>query len=420
MNIKINHIAKIEGHTGFMASVVKGDVKSARFEVQEGIRLIEGILIGREYRDMPVIAQRICGICPIVHNLTAIKAIENAMEVKVTPETIKLRKVMEHAQFIHSHALHLFFLSLADFLDIENDLILVQEYPEETKKAVQLREYGMALVRIIGGRVVHPLTNEVGGFKKVPTQEEIKELIAMGEKTLPIALEVGAFFSKLKVPDFQHISEYVCMEKNGEYAIYEGNVVSSKGLNISEQQYQEKFHELHRQREVIKRVKSDGKSSYMIGALARVNVQSEKLSKNAAAYLKSLNISIPSFNPFHNIFCQMVEVIHSIEESIKLLKELSNENLDNAITKDYVIRAGAAGAAVEAPRGTLFYWVDVDEKGYIKNVNIMTPTAQVLAQLEDDISLYIPSVKDLSAHEREKKLRAFIRAYDPCISCAVH
>src|SRR6185369_13221652 len=107
MNIRINHIAKIEGHTGFMASVIKGDVKSAKLEVQEGIRLIEGILIGRHYKDMPVIAQRICGICPIVHNLTAIKAIENAMKIEVSAETDKLRRIMEHAQIIHSHALHL-------------------------------------------------------------------------------------------------------------------------------------------------------------------------------------------------------------------------------------------------------------------------------------------------------------------------
>ena len=93
-----------------MASVLQGDVKSAKLEVQEGVRLIEGILIGRHYKDMPIIAQRICGICPVVHNLTSIKAIENAMKVEVSEETEKLRKVMEHAQFIHSHGLHLFFL----------------------------------------------------------------------------------------------------------------------------------------------------------------------------------------------------------------------------------------------------------------------------------------------------------------------
>lgn len=420
MNIKINHIAKIEGHTGFMASVLEGDVKSARFEVQEGIRLIEGILVGRHYKDMPVIAQRICGICPVVHNLTAIKAIENAMGVAVSEETIKLRKIMEHAQFIHSHALHLFFLSLADFLDIENDLDLIKEYPAETKKAVKIREYGMDLVRTIGGRVVHPLTNEVGGFKKVPTLEELQTLIKTGEEILPVALELGAFFAKIKLPEFTRKTEYVSLSKKGEYAIYDGDVVSNKGLHVPVAKFQENFHEFQRPKEIIKRVLADGKTSYMVGAIARINNQGDRLSFEAQKYRESLNFALPDFNPFHNVLYQMTEVIHSIEESTNILRELLHLDLNNAITKEYKIQAGAAAAAVEAPRGTLYYWVDIDEKGYIKNVNIITPTAQFLTHLEDDITAFIPGILDVDEKTREKKMRAFIRAYDPCISCAVH
>lgn len=420
MNIKINHIAKIEGHTGFMASVIKGDVKSAKFEVQEGIRLIEGILIGRQFKDMPVIAQRICGICPVVHNLTAIKAIENAMKIEVSEETKKLRKVMEHAQFIHSHALHLFFLSLADFMDIENDLQLVKEYPEETKKAVKIREYGMELIKIIGGRVVHPLTNEVGGFKKVPTLAEIQSLIIKGEETLPVALELAEFFRTIKTPNFSRPTEYISLRTDGEYAIYDGRVVSNKGLNIETQQFEENFHEFQRPKEIIKRVMHDGKTSYMVGAIARVNNNHEKLSPSAGKYLSSLGFNLPDYNPFHNVLYQMVEVIHSMEDSLKLLKELAHSDLENAITKEYVVREGSAAAAVEAPRGTLYYWVDIDQKGYVKNVNIITPTAQFLTHLEDDIAAFIPGILDKDEKVMERKMRAFIRAYDPCISCAVH
>lgn len=421
MIIKINHIAKIEGHTGFMASVLKGDVKSAKLEVKEGIRLIEGILIGRHYKDMPVVAQRICGICPVVHNLTSIKAIENAMKIKVSEETVKLRKVMEHAQFIHSHALHLFFLSLADFLDIENDMKLVEEYPQETKKAVRIREYGMDLVRTIGGRVVHPLTNEVGGFKKVPTREEIKALIVKGEEVLPVAMELGNFFRKIKVPEFSRPTEYVCLHKKGEYAIYDGDVTSNKGLHVKIDHFEDRFHEFQRPNEIVKRVKRDGKTSYMVGAISRINNQSEKLSMRARHFLESLNFKKPDYNPFHNVLYQMVEVIHCIEDSTKLLKELGHSNLENAITKEYVVREGQAAAAIEAPRGTLYYWVDIDPKGYVKNVNIITPTAQFLTHLEDDIAAFIPGILDVKdKKEMEKKMRAFIRAYDPCISCAVH
>ncbi len=420
MNIKINHIAKIEGHTGFMASVLQGDVKSAKFEVQEGVRLIEGILIGRHYKDMPIIAQRICGICPVVHNLTSIKAIENAMKVEVSAETEKLRRVMEHAQFIHSHALHLFFLSLADFLDIENDLDLIKEYPEETKKAVKIREFGMEMIKLIGGRVVHPMRNEIGGFKKVPTLEEIQALIAKGEETLPIVKELAAFFATIKTPEFTRPTEYVSLGKNGEYAIYDGDVISNKGLNVSSQKFEENFHEFQRPKEIIKRVARDGKTSYMVGAIARVNNSHDKLSMEARNFLKTLNFALPDFNPFHNVLYQMVEVIHCTEDAIKLLKELAHADLGNALTKEYVVKEGSAAAAVEAPRGTLYYWVDIDAKGYIKNLNIITPTAQFLTHLEDDIAAFIPGILENDEKLMEKKMRAFIRAYDPCISCAVH
>ena len=116
----------------------------------------------------------------------------------------------------------------------------------------------------------------------------------------------------------------------------------------------------------------------------------------------------------------MTEVLHCIEESGHLLRQLAQCDLNNALTKEYKVQAGSAAAAVEAPRGTLYYWVDIDEKGYIKNVNIITPTAQFLTHLEDDIAAFLPQVLDLDEKTREKKMRAFIRAYDPCISCAVH
>ena len=211
-----------------MASIINGDVKSARLEIQDGARLIEGIMIGRHYKDIPIIAQRICGICPVVHNLTSIKALENAMGISVTYETEKLRTLLEYAQLIHSHALHLFFLSLADFLDMDNDIELVKEYPAEAKKAIRIREYGMALVKVIGGRVVHPLTNEVGGFKKAPDREALKKLVQESEEILQIALELGAFFQKIQIPDFSRETEYVCLSKNGEYAIYDGDIVSNR------------------------------------------------------------------------------------------------------------------------------------------------------------------------------------------------
>jgi len=420
MQIKINHINKMEGHAGFMASVLKGDVKSAKLEVKEGVRLIEGILVGRHYKDMPVIAQRICGICPVVHNLTAIKSIEKAMGIEVSQEALLLRKLMELGQIIHSHSLHLFFLSLADLLDIDNDMKVIEKYPKETKKAIQMREYGMDIVRIIGGRVVHPLTNEVGGFKKVPNRKDIKELLDKSEKAIDISLELGEFFSKFKIPEFERETEYVSLDNGRDYSIYEGDVKSNKGLHIKVEDFENNFNELQRPREIVKRVESDGKTSYMVGAIARINNNRKKLNPKAEEFFDSLGYKLPDYNPFHNIIYQMVEVIHATEESIKILKLLEESQLENALTKEYKVKEGTAVAGIEAPRGTLYYQTDIDENGYIKNVNIITPTAQTLSHLEDDIKAFLPDVMDLPEKKRTQKLRSFIRAYDPCISCAVH
>ena len=335
-------------------------------------------------------------------------------------ETVNLRKLMEWGQIIHSHLLHLFFLSLADFLDIENDLNLVKEYSDETKKVLEVRELGLEIVRTVGGRVIHPLTNEVGGFKKVPTPADIKRLIMLAEEKLEAAIELGVFFKKIRLPEFSRETEYVCLDSKSEYAIYHGNIVSNKGLLIAVAEFERKFHEFQRPQEIVKRVESDRKTSYMVGAIARVNNEHRKLNFQAQKYFDSLGFKIPDFNPFHNILYQMVEVIQGIEESIKILRILAQCDLTKAWPENYDIKAGSGAAAVEAPRGTLYYYLDIDWRGYIKDANIITPTAQFLSHLEDDIEAYIPQVVDLPAVEREKKLRAFIRAYDPCISCAVH
>jgi len=419
MKIKINHIAKMEGHAGFMASVLQGDVKSAKMEVQEGIRLIEGILIGRKYYDVPIVAQRICGICPVVHNLTAIKAIESAFGVEVSSETKKLRTLLEYAQIIHSHSLHLFFLSLADFLDIDNDLKLLEKYPEEAKMAMKIREFGLDIVRTIGGRAVHILSNETGGFKKVPSREEIQKLIDKGEEIFRCTVDLANFFAKIKLPEFFRETEYVALSKKNHYAVYDGDIISSKGLRISVADFENNFHELQKQREVIKRMEHNGQS-YMVGAIARGNINFGQLTPMAFDYLEGLKIKIPDYNPFHNILFQMAELLHFVEESRRLLTEISKMDLSKALTGHYEIKEGTGVAAVEAPRGTLYYHLEIDKKGYVKNANIITPTAQFLSNLEDDIAAYIPGIINLSDKEKERKLRAFIRAYDPCISCAVH
>src|SRR4030042_1374711 len=185
MKIKIDHIAKIEGHAGFVADIAGGNVVKARLDVEEGARLLEGILQGRTYDEVSQITQRICGVCPVVHTLTSLKALENAMQIFPSQQTILLRELMMMGQILNSHALHLFFFSLSDFFGFKDDLALIKKYPNKAKDALIIRDFGNKLIEIIGGRSIPPLTPAVGGFKKMPDLNKLKKL----EEEIPTALK---------------------------------------------------------------------------------------------------------------------------------------------------------------------------------------------------------------------------------------
>lgn len=161
MKIQINHLAKMEGHASFVGEIIKtGVVKQAQIDTEEGARLIEGILIGRHFSEAKTVTSRICGVCPVVHYLTALQAMERALGIKPRDIDIAIRKLMEASQIIYSHALHMFFLSLPDFLDYDDDLKMAGKYPKETQIAIEIRQWSIDLQRLTGGRTVHPLSPE--------------------------------------------------------------------------------------------------------------------------------------------------------------------------------------------------------------------------------------------------------------------
>src|SRR3989338_4645148 len=184
MRIKIDHIAKIEGHAGFTADIVGGDIIGARLDVLEGARLLEGILRDRSIFEVSQITSRICGICPVVHTLTSLKALEQALHIEVSEQTVLLRKIMMMGQILNSHALHLFFFSLSDFFGFDNDLKLIKKYPNRAKDALAIREFGNMLIEVIGGLSIHPLTPTIGGFLKIPNQQKLGELFDQSELAL--------------------------------------------------------------------------------------------------------------------------------------------------------------------------------------------------------------------------------------------
>jgi len=418
MKIRIDHIAKIEGHASFTADIVRGDVRAAKIKIEEGARLFEGILKGRKDEELPEIVSRICGICPVVHNLTGFKAIENAYNLQLDESSVLLRKLMMLGQLINSHALHLFFFSLADFFGYKTDLQLINAYPESTHDAIKIRDVGNKLVEIIGGRSIHPVTPMLGGLRKVPDSEKLKEILNDLRNNLELAIKLGELFIKLRYPKFHRETSFVSLFNSDEYAIYDGLIKIAKTV-MKPEQFLMMVKEFQGPDMVAKRTKFAAKT-YMVGALARLHNNSDKLNPEAKKLLKKSGMEFPLYNPFYNILAQAIEVVHCFEESIKLLELLTTGKIELSEPK-IISRTDEGTGAIEAPRGTLFYSVKLKD-GTVEDVNIITPTAQNLANLEADLEEFEHMVgfENLNREQREDKIKMLIRAYDPCVTCSVH
>lgn len=418
MKIRIDHIAKIEGHASFTADIVKGDVRAAKIKIEEGARLFEGIMRDRLDVEVPELGSRICGVCPVVHNLTGFRALENAYQVKVEEPALSLRKLMMMGQLINSHALHLFFFSLSDFFGFKSDLELINEYPEKTHDAIKIRDVGNKIVEVIGGRAVHPLTPCIGGLRKAPNPEKIKKLLEDTKQALPLTIKLANFFTSLKYPSFTRKTVFVSLTHPDEYAVYEGKIKAGEMI-IGSKEFIKQVKEFQGVDKVVKRTHFI-EQPYMVGALARLHNNREKLNPQAKELLEKSGLKFPCYNPFYNIFAQAIELVHCFEESIKLLDLLTTGEI-KVIEPKVENRTGKGVGAMEAPRGTLFYDVEI-ENGIVKKVNIITPTAQNIANLEADLEEFekIEGFKNLSQKEREDKIKMLIRAYDPCVTCSVH
>ncbi|MBU3901588.1 Ni/Fe hydrogenase subunit alpha [Patescibacteria group bacterium] len=431
MHIKIDHIAKIEGHAGFTADIAGGNVTRARLNVLEGARLLEGILRSRGIFEVSQITSRICGICPVVHTLTSLKALERALNIEVSEQTILLRKLMMMGQILNSHALHLFFFSLSDFFGLSDDLILIKKYPARAKDALTLREFGNKIIENIGGRSIHPLTPTIGGFLKIPSHQKLGQLFNQSGSALAAAKNLAKLFSGLEYPDFVRSAPYVSLRHSQEYAFYDGLVKTSKEEGLDPNEFMPVLKEHQLQSSAIKFSFYQGKP-FMVGAVSRLNNNAHQLNSSATKALKSAKIILPTLNPFHNILAQAIELVHCVEEAQKLLRRVLQKELteEDRAERDQLIQAklkaikGTAKGieAMEAPRGTLYYFYEIGNDGKVVNCNIITPTAQNLARLERDLSEYLPKLvaKKTPKKAIEEKIKTLVRAYDPCLTCATH
>jgi len=417
-----HYISKIEGHGHLKVDLHHNKVDLI---IDEGERYFEKLVVGRRYEDAPYVTSRICGVCPISHQMASIKAIEAALGIEVN-ETIKnFRRILMAAQAVQSHTLHLYFLALPDYLGIDSAMTLAEQDPQKLSVAFDLKRFADSIIELIGGKAIHPTTPTIGGFLKLPQKNDIEKLKNSVENNLKLAQDTISLFARQKYPEFSNKTEYLSLDK---YDLYEGKVISSIDSPFEPWQYKKRIKESVDPPSSAKTSLHHGKNTdhfpavrpFMTGALARINNHSGKLNSRAKIekvdYFKA---KFPSHNPFHNNIAQAIEILHALENIIKISEKLIKYKWQKKMIKWKAKKSTGTGA-VEAPRGVLYHWARTGKNGEIKEYDIVPPTAQSLANLEADAKELIKINKDISSIKRKNLLEMLVRAYDPCITCSVH
>ena len=420
-SVVIDRICRVEGHGGITVNIEDGRVTEVKMDVFEGTRFFEPLVVGRTYDEVAPILMRICAICSGTHTVASLMAVENALGVTVSEQTRLLRDLLVQGGNIESHALHLFCLVLPDFLNYPSAVALASDYPAEVKMGLELKRLGNAIQEAIGGRAIHPVNAVVGGFGRLPMSEQLLDLKEQLERGLEQSRATFDLVSSLEMPDFcASPNTYAALSGNGAgYSLFGNKIALSTGdtkeigayKDICNEQVVPHSHAKH------SRFKDN---PFMVGALARVVLNGKKLSGQARKAAERLNSELLSGNSLGNNAAQAVELVYSVERSIEIIDELLTRGIKQEKPSRVTTKAGTGTGAVEAPRGTLYHSYSFDKSGRLTEADVITPTAQNLANIEKDLRISVQNLINEPKESIAPKLEMVVRAYDPCISCAVH
>ncbi len=419
MEIKVEHITRVEGHGNIVASLQGGRVEQAFFQVVEAIRFFEGFLRGKSWREVSHLASRICGICAISHSTASLQATEQALGLALSPQAQLLRRLIMNAEILSSHALHVYFLAAPDFLGLKSVMPLIETGPEVVARAFRLKKTGYELAEVVVGRHTHPVAAVPGGFTMAPEESALR---AVRDKLTALRPDLEAtveLWKTLEVPEFSRPTEYVCLRRPEYYAFEGGEIVSSEGDSVPVARYGEAIEEHVVSHSTAKHARWH-RESYLVGALARVNNNWRQLHPAARRAMEAIGLQPPCHNTFMNTAAQVVEIVHCVEDSIALIDEILSLPLQEEWEPEVTARAGEGVGAAEAPRGLLIHDYTYDEQGRCVRANCVIPTNQNLANLDADMRALLPQLSARTQEEVQLRLEMLVRSYDPCISCSVH
>ncbi|MEX2480653.1 MAG: nickel-dependent hydrogenase large subunit [Gammaproteobacteria bacterium] len=415
--IKVDYMARVEGE-GALDIAIEGDrVTDVKLKIFEPPRFFEAFLQGRHFTEAPDITARICGICPVAYQMSAVHALEHACGVRISGPLRTLRRLLYCGEWIESHVLHIYMLHAPDFLGVHNVVEIAQSQPAIVERGLRLKKAGNAIVALLGGREIHPINVRVGGFYKIPSRAEFKALAATLEAAREDALATVAWVSGFDFPDFTRDYELVALRHPDEYPFNEGRIVSNRGLDIEQADYHDHFEESHVEHSTALHCRLRARGHYHVGPLARFALNHDRLGALAREAAASAGLGADCRNPFQSIVVRSIEVVEAVDEALRILSNLEFPDTPYVAVEP---RAATGLAATEAPRGLLHHTYRINADGLIEHAQIIPPTSQNQASIEDDLGAFIAPRLDLDEAALQWQCEQAVRNYDPCISCSTH
>lgn len=419
--IHIDELTRVEGQGALYIRTEGNRVVETRFKIFEPPRFFEGILRGRDFHEVPDITARICGICPVAYQMSSCHALESLFGALPSSggAIARLRRLFYCGEWVESHALHIFFLHLPDFMGFGSAIAVAERHPELIEQGIRIRRAGNAIVAALGGRPMHPVGASVGGWHRAPRRRELESL----RPALEVALndvEAAArwMHANLKVPEFAQDYEFIALVHPEDYPLNEGRIASSAGWNCAMEEWDRKIEERQVEHSnAYQAVLRESGRPYHVGAMARFNLNAERLAPRARALARELGLAPPVVNPYRSLFVRLVEIAFCFEEALAIINAYAPPA---EAARPLKLRAGEGAWATEAPRGLLFHRYRVNVDGTIAEASIIPPTSQNQARIELDLAALVEGKLALNDHDLSHACEFMIRNYDPCISCATH
>ncbi len=416
--IKVDNLTRVEGEGSLLIDVQGGELRELKLKIFEPPRFFEALLKGRALGEAPDITARICGICPVAYMMSAVHAMERALGVTVSDPIRQLRRLLYCGEWIESHVLHIFMLHAPDFLGYDDVIGMARDHGERVKSALAMKKAGNEIIRVLGGREVHPINVKVGGFYKLPEKAALTALLDPLKRGRDTARDTVLWASSLDFPELTRQYEFVALQHPDEYPMNDGRIVSSRGLDIQQTEFPDHFEEIHLPHSnALHAVRKEHRSAYFVGPMARYQLSRDQLSEETRALAKEAGFLRDVNNPFESIVVRALETHYAFDEAIRLIEQYE---VDGASSVPAPARKARGVAATEAPRGLLFHQYDVDERGLITRANIVPPTSQNQFTIEEDLHDLVSANLELPQDLLTARCEQAIRNYDPCISCATH